>query len=195
VGASKFADARTQLNGLNDLNRKSGNSFDADVRTQTYAVNFAWAKAAFAQKDYTTSEARVDAALAVNRTAEASALKKSLTDLRSRTTDTGASFDAALADIDKAIAAGDLLTAHRKLDAVANSTTDQARLSQLDDRDQKIQDGLKPLYDDGVAAYQNEDFKTAIDKLSIVVEIKVDYGQAADYLDKAKAKQKLLDQS
>jgi hypothetical protein len=194
VTASKFADARTQLTGLADLNRKSGNAFDNDVRTQTYSVNFTWAKTLYAQKDYATAEARVDAALAVNRTGEATTLKKSLTDLRSKA-DTGASFDAALADIDKAIAAGDLLTAHRKLDAVANTTTDQARIGQLDDRDQKIQDGLKPLYDQGVQAYRDEDFKTAIDRLQIVVEIKVDYEQAADYLDKAKAKQKLLDKS
>jgi len=194
VAAAKFADARTQLTGLSDLNRKSGNQFDNDVRTQTYAVNFAWAKTLYAQKDYATAEARVDAALAVNRTGEASSLKKSLSDLRAKA-DTGASFDASVADIDKAIAAGDLLTAHRKLVAIANTTTDQARLSQLDDRDQKIQDGLKPLYDQGVQAYRDEDFKTAIDRLQVVVEIQVDYQQAADYLDKAKSKQKLLDKS
>jgi hypothetical protein len=194
VAASKYVDARTQLTALSDLNRRSGNSFDGDVRAQTYAVNFTWARTLYAQKDYTTAETRVDAALAVNRTGEATALKRTLAELRSKA-DTGASFDAALADIDKAIAAGDLLTAHRKMDAVANATTDQARLSQLDDRDQKIQDALKPLYDAGVQAYRDEDFKTAIDRLQIVVEIKVDYEQAADYLDKAKSKQKLLDKS
>jgi hypothetical protein len=194
AGASKFADARTQLTGLADLNRKSGNEFDADVRTQTYAVNFAWAKASYAQKDYTTAEARVDAALAVNRTGEASTLKRSLVDIRTKAT-AGASFETALADIDKAIAGGDLLTAHRRLVSLANATTDSARLSELDDRDQQIDSALKPLYDQGVQAYRDEDFKTAIDKLQVVVGVQVDYEQAADYLDKAKAKQKLLDKS
>jgi hypothetical protein len=194
VGAAKYADARTQLTGLADLNRRGGNEFDADVRAQTYAVNFAWAKAAYGQKDYTTAESRVDAALAVNRTGEASTLKKTLVDLRQKTT-AGASFETALADVDKAIAGGDLVGAHRKLDALANATTDQAKLSQLDTRDQQIIDALKPLYDDGVQAYRDEDFKTAIDKLTVVVSVKVDYEQASDYLDKAKAKQKLLDKS
>ena len=32
IAAGKFADARTQLTALNDLNRKLDNSFDADVK-------------------------------------------------------------------------------------------------------------------------------------------------------------------
>ena len=65
VAASKFTDARTQVPALNDLNRRTGNSFDADVRLPAYSLNFSWAKALYAQKDYATAEVRVDAALAV----------------------------------------------------------------------------------------------------------------------------------
>jgi hypothetical protein len=194
VAAAKYSDARTQLTGLSDLNRKAGNAFDADVSTQAYSVNFTWANALFGQKDYITAETRVDAALAVKRTTEATALKRKLVDLHSKM-DSGASFDTALQTIDKAIAAGDLVSAHRLLDTVANTTTDQSKLSQLDDRDQQILDALKSIYDQGVQAYRDEDFKTAIDRLQVVVSIKVDYEQAADYLDKAKSKQKLLDKS
>src|SRR5208282_3229986 len=32
VAVSKFADARTQLGAMNDLNRRTSNGFDADVR-------------------------------------------------------------------------------------------------------------------------------------------------------------------
>jgi hypothetical protein len=192
VAASKYADARVQVTALNDLNRRAGNAFANDVRAQTYAVNFKWANTLYAQKSYSSAEARIDAALAANRTGEATALKKKLADLRAKA-DLGASFDAALQEIDRLIGSGDLLAAHRRLDAVANVTSDQAKLGQLDDRDQMIQDGLKPLYDQGVQAYRDEDFKTAIDALQTVVSIRVDYEQAADYLDKAKAKQKLLD--
>ncbi len=194
VAVSKFTDARTQLAALNDINRRAGNDFNSDVQAQSYSVNFAWAKALYAQKDYTSAEARVDAALASARTPEATALKRKLLDLRTKT-DAGASFDAALAAIDQAIAAGDLLSAHRRLEVTANATTDQTKLDQLDTREQQIIDALKPLYDQGVQAYRDEDFKTAIDTLQVVVSIKVDYEQAADYLDKAKAKQNLLDKS
>jgi hypothetical protein len=45
-----------------------------------------------------------------------------------------------------------------------------------------------------VQAYRDEDFKTAIELLQTVVGVQVDYEQASDYLDKAKSKQKVLDQ-
>jgi hypothetical protein len=45
-----------------------------------------------------------------------------------------------------------------------------------------------------VQAYRDEDFKAAIDLLQTVVGIQVDYEQAGDYLDKARSKQKLLEQ-
>jgi hypothetical protein len=64
----------------------------------------------------------------------------------------------------------------------------------LDDRNQKIVASLKDLYDRGVQAYRDEDFKTAIEVLQTVVGVQVDYEQAGDYLDKARAKQKLVDQ-
>jgi hypothetical protein len=67
-------------------------------------------------------------------------------------------------------------------------------MQQLDDRNEKIIESLKDLYDKGVDAYRSEDFKTAIDLLQTVVAIQVDYEQASDYLDKARSKQKLLDQ-
>ena len=43
-------------------------------------------------------------------------------------------------------------------------------------------------------AYRDEDFKTAIELLQTVVGVQVDYEQAGDYLDKARSKQKVLDQ-
>ena len=52
---------------------------------------------------------------------------------------------------------------------------------------------LPDLYSRGVEAYRSEDFRRAVELLSIVVEIEVGYEQASDYLDKARAKQKLLE--
>jgi hypothetical protein len=193
IAASKFTDARTQISALNDLNRKTGNAFDADVRDASYSLNYSWAKALFGQKDYGTADVRVDAALAVKRTDEASALKKQIGALKTKV-DTSISFDAALQDIDRLITSDELVSAHRKIDILAKATTDQAKLSTLDDRRQAITGKLKDIYDKGVAAYQDEDFKTAIELLQTVVGVQVDYEQAGDYLDKARSKQKVLDQ-
>jgi len=193
IAAGSYTDGRTQLAALNDLNRKLDNNFDPDVKKVAYELNFAWAKSLYAKKDYPTAEARTDAALAVSRTDEATSLKRKLTDLRAKA-DSGASFDATLQDIDRLISSGDLVAAHRKIDALWKVTSDQSKQQMLDDRNQKIVASLKDLYDRGVQAYRDEDFKTAIEVLQTVVGVQVDYEQAGDYLDKARAKQKLVDQ-
>ena len=193
IAAGSFSDGRTQLAALSDLNRKLDNTYDADVKKVAYDLNFAWAKSLYAKKDYATAETRTDAALAVSRTDEAAALKRKLSDLRSKA-DSGASFDTSLQNIDKLISSGDLVAAHRRIDALWKSTSDPSKQQMLDDRNQKIVASLKDLYDRGVQAYRDEDFKTAIDVLQTVVGVQVDYEQAGDYLDKARAKQKLVDQ-
>jgi hypothetical protein len=193
IAASKFSDARTQVAGLNDLNRRTGNSFDVDVRNASYSLNYSWAKSLFAQKDYATADVRVDAALAVQRSEEASALKRQIAAMKTKA-DAGVSFDATLEDIDRLISSDELVSAHRRIETLAKATTDQSRLSTLDERRQTIIGKLKDVYDKGVQAYQDEDFKTAIEALQAVVGVQVDYAQAGDYLEKARSKQKVLDQ-
>jgi tetratricopeptide (TPR) repeat protein len=193
VAAGSFVDARTQVNALADLNRRAANSFDSDVATASYGLSFAWAKSLYAQKDYANADTRVDAALAVSRTDEALTLKRQISAQKAKV-DTTVNFDAALKDIDRLIAAGDLATAATRISATSRVTTDQAKLGQLDDRQQAILAKLPDLYAAGVQAYKDEDFPTAITDLQIVVGVQVDYEQAGDYLDKAKSKQKLLDQ-
>jgi hypothetical protein len=193
VAAGRFSDARAQLAALNTLNRKTNNSFEPDAKNASYSLNYSWGRYLYGQKDYTTAEVKTDAALAVSRTDEAIALKKKLSDLRTRT-DASVSFDAGLQEIDRLIGAGELVSAHRKIDYLGRITKDPDKQSLLDDRSQKIESSLKDLYDRGVEAYRDEDFKTAIDLLQTVVGIKVDYEQAGDYLDKARSKQKLLQQ-
>ena len=136
---------------------------------------------------------KADAALAVKRTDEAAALKQKSATMRAQA-ETTVSFEAALQDIDRVIASGELEAAQRKIDSLERATTQAARLALLEDRTSKIRANLKGLYDRGVEAYRAEDFETAIELLETVVAIDEGYEQAADYLDKAKAKQTLLEQ-
>ena len=57
-------------------------------------------------------------------------------------------------------------------------TSDPAKQAMLDTRTQSVVGKLKDIYDRGVQAYRDEDFKTAIDLLSTVVGVQVDYEQA-----------------
>jgi len=193
IAAQSFADAKAQVSLLNDLNRKLDNSIEADVRGVSYTLNYKWAASLFDQKEYAQAEVKADAALALKRTEEAAALKKRISDLRART-ETNISFDAALQDIDRLIAKGELIAAQRKIDSLAKSATGQSKLASLDERGEKVRANLKGLYDKAVGAYRDEDFKAAIELLETVVAIDEGYEQAADYLDKAQSKQKLLEQ-
>jgi hypothetical protein len=189
----KFTDARSQIASLNRLNRRTGNTFDDQVGTVSYSLNYSWAKWLYGQKDYDTAETRVDAALTVERTDEAVALKRRIVAMRTKA-DTGQSFDAGLKDIDRLIAAGELVSANRRIVSMARVTTNSDEQSTLDDRRQTILGKLKDIYDQGVQAYRDEDFKTAIELLQTVVAIQVDYEQASDYLDRARSKEKVLEQ-
>jgi hypothetical protein len=193
IASQRFAEAKAQISLLNDLNRKLDNSFESDVRAASYTLNYRWAKALFDQKEYAQGEVKADAALAVKRTDEAAALKKRISDLRAQT-ETNTSFEAALQDIDRLIAKGELIAAQRKIDSLTKNTTGESKLASLDDRGEKVRANLKDLYDTGVGAYRDEDFKAAIELLETVVAIDEGYEQAADYLDKAQSKQELLEQ-
>jgi hypothetical protein len=194
IAAGNFTDARGQVNALNELNRRADNSFNTEVSQVAYSLNYKWALDLYNKKDYTTAEVKNEAALAVMKTEEAQALRRKIADKTEQTSTTAVSFDASLQDIDNLIAAGELVAAHRKVDSLAKVTKDPAEMQQLDSRNDKILSSLKDIYDKGVDAYRNEDFKTAIDLLQTVVAIQVDYEQASDYLDKARSKEKLLEQ-
>ena len=193
IAAGNFIDARTEVNALNALNRRMNNNFDPDVRLVAYTLNYKWALSLYSRKDYTTAEVKNEAALAVMKTDEARSLRRQIAD-KSVQPVVAVSFDTSLHDIDSLIAAGELVAAHRKVNTLAKVTKDPANMQQLDGRNDKILASLKDLYDKGVDAYRNEDFKTAIDLLQTVVAIQVDYEQASDYLDKARSKEKLLEQ-
>jgi hypothetical protein len=193
TGAQRFAEAKGQVALLNDLNRKLDNSFDAEVRTASYTLNLRWAKALLDQKEYAQAEVKADAALALKRTEEAAALKKKIAASRAQA-ETAVSFDAALQEVDRLIARGELVAAQRKVDGLGAGAKSPAQLASLDDRGERIRSHLKPLYDQAVQAYRDEDFTQAIELLETVVAIDESYEQATDYLDKAQAKQKLLEQ-
>ncbi len=189
----KFDEARDEVTSLAGLNKKLDGRFDAEVQAARYALNYRWAASLFAQKDYSRAVARVDAALSLQGTQEAAALKRRISDSRAEA-DAGASFDAGLQEIDRLISRQDLVGAKRRIDSLVRVTKDGAMLDTLDGRREELMSRLKDIYDKGVAAYRDENFKDAIELLQTVVQIDVSYEQASDYLDKAQAKQKLLDQ-
>jgi len=137
------------------------------------------------------AEARINAALQLSRTDEAFALKSKIAALAAQE-EQQASFETSLQQIDSLIQQGDLAAASGRIEALAKRVEDPSKLDQLDTQREKVRSYLPQMYAAAVNDYRNEDFKGAIDLLQTIVSIDVSYEQAADYLDKASAKEKLV---
>lgn len=189
----KFTASKAEIAEMSELSRRSGGLGDETVRTGTYELNFRWARWLFDQKEYASADVRVKAALAVRRTSEATALAKRIADAQAATA-SGSTFETSLKDVDRLIGAGELSAAQARLEALERTTAENAKLQQLDARRERIRAFLPELYARGLAAYREENFADAIEALETVVRIDVGYEQAADYLEKARSKQRLLEQ-
>jgi hypothetical protein len=193
VAKAKFEDAKAEQSRVNLLGARLDQEHRDRASDSAYKLYFQWAKTLAAKGSVQDADDKVDIAISTKKTDEALSFKKQLAG-KSKASNQEAYFSAALPAIDKLIADGDLLAANKRIASASRIVKDKLKLDQLDARRQKIGAALGDLYAKGVTAYQAEDFKTAIAQLTIVVGINADYEQASDYLGKAKAKQKLLDQ-
>jgi len=193
LGGLKFTASKAEIAEMNELSRRAGGLGDQTARTATYELNYRWARWLYDQKEYASADVRVRAALAVERSADATALQKRIGDALAAAA-TGASFETSLKDIDRLIGAGELVAAQNRLETLERATTEKAKLADLDARRERIRGFLADLYARGLAAYREENFADAIEALETVVRIDVGYEQAADYLEKACSKQRLLEQ-
>jgi hypothetical protein len=189
----KYAEARKEAALLEDLNRRLGHLFDGEIAELSYTLNYRWARSLLEKRDYPAALVRANAALAVRKTEEASALRGRILKARQQS-QSGLSYEAALGEADRLQVEGDLSGAYARLDSLARGTKDQARLAALEGRRQKIRGLLPALYEQAVGFYRAEEFGQAAELLETVVAIDVEYEQAAEYLDKARTKQKLLEQ-
>jgi len=189
----KFTASKAEIAEMSALSRRSGGLGDAAVRTATYELSYQWARWLYGEKEYASADVRVKAAIAVQRSADATALQARIGEALTKTA-TGVSFDTSVKDIDRLIGAGELAAAQNRLEAIERTTTEKAKLAELDARRERIRGFLADLYARGLAAYREENFADAIEALETVVRIDVGYEQAADYLEKARSKQRLLEQ-
>ena len=193
IEAGQFEAARDQIVSLAAKSRKVDGIFDARVASLRYALDYQWARSLFQRKQYVLAQARINDAIRILPTDEAYALKKKITDLASEE-ERQTSFDASLQQIDDLIQQGDLANASARIESLAKNQQDPARLDQLDVRRQKVHSYLPEMYAAAINDYRSENFKDAVDLFQTIVSIDVSYEQAADYLDKAAAKEKLVEQ-
>lgn len=191
LDSASYTKARTQIDLAANLSTKLGGSYDASVNKAYYDLYFAWASYFYNKKDYAQAEPKIAAALSAQKDPAALALRQKIAVLKEQS-EQGANFEEGLANVDGLIKRGSLAPAMRILSALAVKTTEKAKLDQIEERRTRIKNALADAYARGVAAYQAEKFDVAIDALDDIVGIDPGYQQAADYLEKARAKQQIL---
>ncbi len=191
LDSASYTKARTQIDLAANLSSKLGGSYDAPVNKAYYDLYFAWASYFYNKKDYAQAEPKIAAALSAQKDPAALALRQKIAVLKDQS-EQGANFEEGLANVDSLIKRGSLAPAMRILSALAVKTTEKAKLDQIEERRTRIKNALADAYAKGVAAYQAEKFDIAIDALDDIVGIDPGYQQAADYLEKARAKQQIL---
>jgi len=193
IAKRSFDEAKSVLSLVKDLDSRIGGTFTPDIAKAEYRLYLAWAKHHESRKEWSKANSYIKTALAIQKGSDAVALQKRIRDAADAE-ERGASFEAGLKNLDAYIRSGELLRAQRLLASLSKSTTTSAGRATLDQRRKRMIESLASVYDAGVKAYREERFKDAVVTLETVVAIDSTYGDAAEYLEKAKTKQKLLDQ-
>jgi hypothetical protein len=188
-----FDEAKSVLAVVKDLDSKIGETFKPDIAKAEYHLYLSWAKYHESRKEWSNAASRVRSALAVQKGGDALALQKRVS-AAAAVEDRGTSFEAGLKNLDAYIASGQLVKAQRLLSSLSKTASDSAKRQTLEIRRKRILEALGGVYQSGVQAYREEKFKDAVSILETVVAVDASYADAVDYLDKAKARQKLLDQ-
>jgi hypothetical protein len=193
TGKKSFDEAKSILTVIKDLDSKIGETFKLEIDKAEYQLYLSWAKYHESRKEWSSAASRVHSALVVQKGGDALALQKRVA-AAAATEERGATFEAGLKNLDAYITNGQLVKAQRLLSSLSKSAADSNKRQLLETRRKRIVDALASVYQSGVQAYRDEKFKEAISILESVVAVDAMYADAVDYLDKAKARQKLLDQ-
>lgn len=187
-----FTSASNAINQLRELNKKLSNTFSQKLNDAEYVMYYKWAEWLLNKKEWAKAEAKADSAIGIKRISDAVSLKARINAERDKA-EQGSSFETALASIDALIAKDDLNGAQRVISATSKKSLSPVQKTALNKRRDTVHRELSGLYERAVAAYREEKFALAVDLLETVIVIEADYEQASEYLEKAKAKKRLLE--
>lgn len=211
LGQKKYQDAELTLINAEKTYGTLQKTPLPELSKVKYQLYFSWAASLYNEKKYQAAEARINTALQVQKTPEATELKNKIAKNtgtvtavlekqssagKSKNTVTQRDYDAELPDllviIDATIARGDLVKAWDLVNANMVQLKIQSNKDKLASRRPTIMSKVKELYDDSIAAFNGEDYETARDGFRTIVRIDPGYEQAQAYLDRANTKLRAL---
>lgn len=187
----RFADAEATASRAERTVRSVTNRPNPEIQSLKYDIYLAWAKDALSARRFQTATEKVNQALRIERTPEATELQGRI----SRTAavrDYDAEINDILATVDSQIAQGDLTAARDTINTNLPRLRIQANKNRLEAKRATITEKLRVLYQEGVALYNEEDYEAARSRFLAVVRINADYEQAQAYLDRSNTKLRAL---
>jgi len=191
LNVKKYAEAEAAI--LRAEKTVSALSREPNPRIQElkYRVYYQWAQLYYSQKKYQSAGDRTNQALAVNRSAEALALKTKINQAAS-VRDYDAEIGDILASIDSLLARQNVAAALNAIEANLARVKNAANRTALAARRETARELLAKIYREGMELYNEEDYEGAVSKFRLVTAADAGYEQAGSYLDKANAKVRAL---
>ncbi len=192
IQSNEFSRADAIIDDITFLSSKIHNYYKDDIEQLYYEKEFHRAVYYYSENNFNSADYYIRKAISLKPEEEAITFRNNLRE-EQNLKDRNTAFETLITDIDGLINEGHLIAASDKLNALERRTSESAKLNRIRNREEKIVGQLPTLYTSGVNSYKMELFQDAINNLEIVTTLDASYEQAADYLEKARAKQKVLD--
>jgi len=187
-----FVKAETEVKALSILNLRIGNVYDGIVKNISYDLYLAWAEQDVKSRNYDLAAVRIDRALSSKRTREALDLKAKIDSGRNQLI-IASSFDKWISEIDKNIGNKDYLAAYWKIKDLVTKVTSPSYIDIVKIRENRVKAALPDMYESAVGLYNEEKFAQAVVFFEVLADADKNDAEVREYLDRARAKQKVLD--
>lgn len=197
---NKLVLSKEYTKALNEVKTLEPFVYESSDRLKIKEIQFeiyaAWANDSYIQKRLDETVTRAKSALSFKYDKKISTLKMNAEQaLRKERIESN--FPKTLATIDSLIKSGEYEKAQNLCTDSLKGVLEGDKRAQLQKRLNEIQAiyelEIEKIYNEGVKAYQAEDFDTAIKLLTQVTKINAGYENSAEYLKKAKESKKLLE--
>ncbi len=192
IAARSYAKAETEVKALSAINRRLGGQYEDPVNGVTYDLYIAWAKQTVDSKNYESAAVFIDKALVARKTAEAAGLRDAIDKERNKAL-LATMFGRWIADIDNALANKDYVTAYWKIKDLKGKVTTPAHADAVRYRETRVSAAIPELFKSAVSFYNEEKFVQAIGIFTMLADTDRNNAEVREYLDRAQAKQKVLE--
>ncbi len=192
IKSNEFSKADLVIQDISYISGKVDDYFKEQIDRLNFESEFQKARYYYSINDINRADYYIRRTVAMNPEPESIAFRDKLRVEREKK-DSNTKFETLIENIDILINEGQLITAAEKLSSLRSRTSETAKLNRIANRDATIKSKIPSLYQIGVKKYKEDLFKDAIASLEIVIILDAGYEQAVEYLEKARAKQKVLD--